>query len=376
MQNLDSLLNQKAPAPFRSDYRIGVIGAGFIVRDVQLVAYQNAGYQVAAIASRTPETARAVAELRGIPKVYDHYEELLADPEIQILDIAFPPADQLAIIRKAVQQSDHIKGILAQKPLAPNYQEAVQIVELCEKSGIKLVVNQNMRYDPAVRTVKSLLEGGFLGEPVFATVDMRAVPHWQAWLHGYDRLTLLNMSVHHLDFFRFLLGTPASVYCSTRTDPRTRFAHRDGICAYILEYENGLRASAWDDVWVGPGANNADVDAYIKWRVEGTEGVAEGFIGWPGYPNRSPSTIEFTTGKHPQFRFAPRDKRVWFPDAFAGTMSELMQAVSSGVEVDLNGRNNLDTMSLVDACYLSIEEHRPVRIAEIRAKAAVTSSTD
>jgi len=58
---------------------------------------------------------------------------------------------------------------------------------------------------------------------------MRAVPHWQTWLEDYGKLTLLNMSVHHLDCFRFLLGNPESVYASARTDPRTRFAHRDGM---------------------------------------------------------------------------------------------------------------------------------------------------
>ena len=48
------------------DYRIGVIGAGFIMRDVHLVAYEEAGFDVVAIASRTPENARAAGELRGI----------------------------------------------------------------------------------------------------------------------------------------------------------------------------------------------------------------------------------------------------------------------------------------------------------------------
>ena len=103
------------------------------------------------------------------------------------------------------------------------------------------------------------------------------------------------MSIHHIDSFRYLFGEPKSIFASVRKDPRTQFAHEDGICLYILEYEDGLRAAAWDDVWAGPRSEKDDLKPYIKWRVEGTEGLAEGTLGWPDYPNRCPSTLTFTT---------------------------------------------------------------------------------
>ena len=87
-------LHQQAPRPARKHYRIGVIGAGFIVRDIQLVAYRNAGYNVAAITARRPEQAREVAQLRGVPQVYNDWRELIADPSIEVLDIAVPPHAQ------------------------------------------------------------------------------------------------------------------------------------------------------------------------------------------------------------------------------------------------------------------------------------------
>jgi hypothetical protein len=81
--------------PTRADYVIGAIGAGFIMRDVQLVAYRNAGFRVGAFASRTTAHAQEVARLRGVPKVCATIDELIADPEIEILDIAVPPDQQL-----------------------------------------------------------------------------------------------------------------------------------------------------------------------------------------------------------------------------------------------------------------------------------------
>ena len=167
--------------PLRSDFGIGAVGAGFIMRDIQLVAYRNAGFSVAGITSRTPEIAREVAELRGIPQVYSGVAEMLEDPAVKIVDVAVPPDQQLGIIRQIVNAPHKPQGILAQKPLAMNYAEACEVVGLCRSAGIRLAVNQNMRYDHSIRAAKSILQRGYLGEPVFASIEMRAVPHWQRW---------------------------------------------------------------------------------------------------------------------------------------------------------------------------------------------------
>ena len=88
---IDRDLHHQAPRPVQKQYRIGVVGAGFIVRDIQLVAYRNAGYQVAGITARRPAQAREVAQFHGIPRVYEDWRELVADPSIEVLDIAVPP---------------------------------------------------------------------------------------------------------------------------------------------------------------------------------------------------------------------------------------------------------------------------------------------
>ena len=362
------MLNHMPPPPARGDFRIGVVGAGFIVRDVELVAYAKAGYNVAAITSADRTHAREVAALRNVPCVYDTLDELLADGSIEILDIAIPPHGQPAVIRRAIQHRSHIRGILAQKPLAMSYADAEALVRECEEAGVVLAVNQNMRFDQSVRALKTLLARGDLGEPVLGTVDMRAIPHWQPWVRDYNRLTLAVMSIHHLDTFRYWFGEPESVYVSARPDPRTEFPHRDGIVLYILEYASGFRAAAWDDVWTGPAREGAAADNYIKWRVEGAAGFAQGLIGWPSYPNVVPSTIEYSTIRDPGRIIRPQWSEAWFPDAFAGTMGELMDALATMRTPTISGRENLGTIALVEACYRSLDEHRPVRLDEVKEK--------
>jgi predicted dehydrogenase len=89
------------------------------------------------------------------------------------------------------------------------------------------------------------------------------------------------MSVHHLDVLRFLFGDPTEIYTVARTDPRTAFKHTDGITVSTLKFPSGVLAVSMEDVWSGPREEGFDSDIYIKWRVEGTDGVAQGTIGWP-----------------------------------------------------------------------------------------------
>lgn len=363
MDNLDLSLNHLPRLPRRRDFRIGCIGAGFIMRDCHLVAYRQAGFNPVAITSRNVETARAVAEQHRIPKVYGSVAELLADPDIEILDIAVPPDAQPEIIRQAAR-SKTLRGILAQKPLAMNVAEAQECVALCKDAGITLAVNQNMRYDQSVRALKDLLTKGYLGEPVLATIEMRAIPHWMPWSQGQASLATFIMSIHHLDTFRYWFGTPDRVLASTRPDPRTKFAHQDGINLYILEYDRGVRATSWDDVWTGPAREGSQGDIYIRWRVEGTEGLARGTIGWPSYPAKTPSTLDFTCKRRPDYWFQSRWPEVWFPDAFVGTMAQLLCAVEDGMEPEISGRDNLETIALCQAVFSAATEHRITTVAE------------
>ncbi|HZU37875.1 MAG TPA: Gfo/Idh/MocA family oxidoreductase [Gemmataceae bacterium] len=360
-------LNYLPRLPRRKDVPIGCLGAGFIMRDCHLVAYRQAGFNPVAIASRDSTRARAVAEQHLIPRTYATYDDVLTDPQVEVLDIAVPPDRQPELIRQAVRHADHVRGILAQKPLAMTVAEARECVELCANAGIVLAVNQNMRYDQSVRALKDILSRRWLGEPVLGTIDMRAIPHWMPWSPPLRSLSTYIMSIHHLDTFRYWFGTPDRVLASTRPDPRTRFPHTDGINLYILEYDNGCRASSWDDVWTGPVREGSEGDIAIRWRVEGTRGLARGTIGWPGYPARTPSTLDFTTATQPGYWFQPRWPEAWFPDAFVGTMAQLLCALEDGTEPEVSGRDNLETLALCEAVLTAAREHRVTTVQEFLA---------
>ena len=350
-------------SPIRSRHlAIGCIGAGMIMAECHLAAYKNAGFPVVAIASRTRERAAAVAERWAIPTVHQTPAALIEDPAVEILDIAFPPDQQPGLVRHALAQR-HIKGILAQKPLSLTLAEAIRVRDEARAARKTLSVNQNMRYDQSMRVLKQILDRGDLGQVVFGQIDMHAIPHWQTFLQTYDRLTLANMSVHHLDVLRFLFGEPVEIYTAARTDPRTRFAHQDGITVSTVKFPSGVLALSLEDVWAGPRQEGFDSDLWIRWRVEGTDGVAQGTIGWP---TGAVSTLTFASTRTTGGKWiSPTWDTKWFPHAFAGVMEQLQYAVATGTPPALSVDDNVRTMALIEAGYRSLAEGRPVKLAEI-----------
>ena len=344
------------------EFKIGCIGAGMIMAECHLAAYKEASFPVAAIASRTKAKAEKVATRWGIATVHASPEDLIRDPDIDIIDLAYPPDQQPALIRLALKQP-HIKAILAQKPLALSLDEAIKLRDEAQKAGKILSVNQNMRYDQSMRVLKQILDSGALGDVVFAQIDMHAIPHWQGFLEEYDRLTLANMSVHHLDVLRFLFGDPEEITTQTRKDPRTKFEHSDGITVSTLKFPSGAMAVSLEDVWSGPRETGYADDQHINWRVEGTTGVAKGTIGWP---TGSASTLSYASTKTTGGEWVtPHWDTMWFPHAFIGVMEQLQHAIKSGEAPALSVADNVKTMALIEAGYQSIKQGRTVKLSEI-----------
>ncbi len=332
-----------------------------IMAECHLAAYVDAAFPVVAIASRNREHAAKVADRWSVPAVHDTPGALIEDPRIEILDIAFPPDQQPALIRHALTQP-HIRGILAQKPLSLTLDEAIALRDEAAAAGKILSVNQNMRYDQSMRVLKQILDRGDLGTVVFAQIDMHAIPHWQTFLQSYDRLTLANMSVHHLDVLRFLLGEPTEIYTAARKDPRTSFAHADGITVSTLKFASGVLAVSIEDVWSGPREEGFDSDIWIRWRVEGTDGVAQGTIGWP---TGEPSTLTYASKTATDGKWvSPSWDTMWFPHAFKGVMEQLQYSVKTGTPPALSIADNVKTMALVEAGYRSLAEGRAVKLSE------------
>src|ERR1700741_1285826 len=111
-------LDYKPKLPRRLNYGIGIVGAGGIVNYAHLPAYKKAGFKVVAITDQNREKAERTAKEHAIDRVCGSVDELLAQPDIELVDIAVYPTEQTAIVERASGAGKHL---LCQKPFADEY---------------------------------------------------------------------------------------------------------------------------------------------------------------------------------------------------------------------------------------------------------------
>lgn len=344
----------------KRDYGIGIIGAGAIINAAHLPAYRKAGFCVIGITDQDTTRATETAQKFNIPKVYESVDALLRDPDVDIVDVAVPPWSQLGVVRKVVSAGKHL---LCQKPLSNVFSEAVECVELAEQAGVRLAVNQQMRWDQAIRSARTLLRRGWLGDPVSATIDVSILTAWDAWpwLLEVEGLDLMYHSIHYFDSLRSLFGDPQQIWSIGTRYPGQAPKGETGTHT-VFDFSPTFRAV------VAVNHNNWTDDRCATIRIDGTEGYLTGTFGLLyNYPHGRPDTLEFHSKRvYPHLSFSHHFSETWIPDSFIGPMGELMAAIEENRAPETNGRDNLDTLRLVNAAYRSMAEHRSVSPKEIQ----------
>lgn len=328
--------------PPKTDYGIGVIGCGGIMNHAHLPAYQKFGFRVVACCDIREEAAKQTAQRFNIPKWFTDYRRLLDLPEVDIVDIAIHQQGRVEIVQAAAQAGKHI---LIQKPFAHDMENALTMVEACEKAGVKLMVNQQARYAPGHRFVKLLVEEGWLGEVYHLTHHIRGNQD-SGWPAETPNFLIVDHGIHYLDLMRYWSGRePKSVYATTVRMPGQK-AISPMVYSINLEFNGCLMANLWfNDVVQGR-------DSHYEFTVDGTNGTVRG--------NATQVTVALKDAPVPAMRLDL--KGTWFPDAFAATMAELMRAVQENDQPAVSGRDNLKTLRLALAAVQSSEEHRPVEL--------------
>jgi predicted dehydrogenase len=346
--------------PHSMHHGIGVVGAGGIVNYAHLPAYKKAGFNVVGITDRNREQAERTAKAHGIAKVYATVEDLLRQPEVEIVDIAVYPGEQVHVVELATAAGKHV---LCQKPFADEYAKAVRSVKLADSAKVKIAVNQQMRWDAGIRCIRLLMDEGWLGTPTYVAIQVHCKTDWSLWPWIYQgkHVEIMFHSIHYIDSLRYLLGDPAYVFTSgTRAPGESTPAETKTLTTW--EYESGLQVlidvchTTWQD------------DPYAIFRFEGTEGVIKGTIGLMyNYPTGRPDTLEFMSKRNPGFWFSARLNSMWIPDAFVGPMASLMRSIENDSEPETSGLDNLRTLQIVFAEYRSMAEKRAIRPEEICA---------
>lgn len=324
---------------------IGIVGCGTVVRRGHLPAYEKHGCRVVGVHDASEQAARAV----GLP-VFDTFDDLLADPEVEIVDVATPPEGRPELVRRALAAGKHV---LSQKPLATGLDEARALVGDAERAGVRLAVNQNARWAPSWRVGTLLVQRGLAGE-VFSvthllekrfdfaleTPRLDALPHF----------LLFDYLIHWVDISRcWLEGKDAvsvrAVERRTPGQPASSTAPWGALVA--VDYADG------SSVLISSTGGSAGAPRCRFW-VHGTEATIRGGILHGGDFVELERRGEVT-------RFPLEGE--WWPDGFAGAMAELVSAVAEAREPYNSARHNLLSLELtLAACRSAERDGEPVTV--------------
>lgn len=191
-------------------YQIAIVGCGGIangkhmpslakLKNVKMVAFCDI------IEKRAIEAKEKYGDADA--KVYTNYEELLADPTIDIVHVC-TPNDSHATISIAALEAD--KHVLCEKPMAKTAVDARRMVEAAKRSGKKLTIGYNNRFRTDSRYLKQTCEDGELGEIYFAkahAIRRRAVPTWGVFLDEEKQGggPLIDIGTHALDLTLWMM---------------------------------------------------------------------------------------------------------------------------------------------------------------------------
>lgn len=335
---------------------IAIVGAGGIVDYAHLPAYTQAGLEVVSIFDLDGEKAAAVAERHGIDTVYDSLDELIADQRAEVVDIAVQPWAQPEIATSALEAGKHL---LCQKPLALEVETAEALVADAKKRGLKLAVNQQMRFEEGIAAARAMVRSGWIGQPVAMSLTVNVKTDWGLWpwIAASERIEIMYHSIHYFDSIRSILGDPELVWCTgTRTPGQEALGETRTMSTLV--FPGGARAL------VHVTHENMAGDFEATFRIDGSEGSIKGTLGLLyDYPNGRPDTLEVFSRVVPTDGWLPYPVTTrWVPDAFAGPMGSLLEAIATdGVPVT-SGADNLNTIRLVHALYRSMDSGKSQRL--------------
>jgi predicted dehydrogenase len=327
------------------------IGLGGIVHDAHYPAYKIAGFNVIGGYDLDPNRAKMMKDKFSIPTIYSSIKELVKDaPHDVIYDVAVPGNAVLDVLRQLPDGS----AVLIQKPMGENLVQAEVLLLLSREKGFAAATNFQLRYAPFIIVARDMIKRGFIGELFDLEAQIQVTTPWQLWnfLYPLPRVEILYHSIHYVDLMRSFVGNPSRVYAKTINHPLASNIIGGTRSTIIMDYGDNPRVNISTNHNHQYGTDNQQ--SYFKF--EGSKGAIKITAGLlMNYPDGLPDKFEYILLDENDAGWQTLDiGGSWFPEAFIGTMSSLMQYVNGETtELPTSIEDAIHTMAAVEAAYAS-----------------------
>lgn len=189
-----------------STFKVGIIGAGWIADKMAVSLAPLKEYCVYAVASRSLEKAKEFASHYDIEKAYGSYEELVKDPQVDLVYIATPHSHHFEHTMLALENGKHV---LVEKAFTANTREARILIETARQKSLFITEAIWTRYMPLSHKVKELMDSGIIGDPRVLTATLCYMMENKERIVRPDLCggALLDLGVYSINFARMYFGT-------------------------------------------------------------------------------------------------------------------------------------------------------------------------
>ncbi len=307
-----------------------VIGCGSWGRNHARVYRSLPGVTLAAVVDSDESTAKEIGELHHVPYFTD-LEKVLADQDIQVVDICTPTITHADIALSAIENG---KNVLVEKPMTNTIKEAETLIRAAERKGVALTVGFVERFNPAVREASRLAAAGEIGDRILA--HTRRVSRSPGRIG--DVGVVKDLAIHDLDIVSHLLGgDPEYVMAVTG-----RIRHNFEDYANISLVYKGYRNAFVETNWLTP-------RKVRTLTLTGTEGIisVEYITQQITIENDERSLQPFLPFREPLFE----------------ELKSFTDHVAKGTGLEVTGDDGLRALMLCEAALRSSETRQRVRIS-------------
>jgi len=325
-------------------FKIGIIGAGNIVENSHLPTYIKEKLKVTNIFDLSKEKARNLKNRFKIDKYSNSLDEFFDDNNFDIVDIAVPAEFNEELIKKTLSKN---KNILVQKPLSNNINSAKRIIKEYNNYNLKVNVNHQMRYSPAIRAAKYILKKKYLGNIIKFNFYTHRKTDWSIWpwLEKIDYPELRYNSIHYLDSLRYLFGEPLSIKANLlsskngiKNKPTNLFVDLNfpnQISGSLnITHDNNLSKEKWTagyEIIGEKGKCRGIISSMIGNGFDFNDKIAFNFL----HDNKSINLEKTLNGR-------------WFSESFAGPIFSLIDSIQNNYEPETNILDAYKTLNLVE----------------------------
>ncbi len=330
--------------------KIGLIGCGGITSH-HLSAYKQDNLDVVALCDLNRERSEARrSEFYPEATCYEDYHELLAKPEIDVVDIALHPGPRAIAIEAALNAGKHV---LSQKPFALDLDVATRLADLAEVKGLKLAVNQNGRWAPYVRYMQRAINDGLIGDVHSINIFL----NWDhTWIKGtpfetIHHIILYDFAVHWIDMaVNFFNNQSAEFANGTLSRAIEQTLEPSMMGSALIQFTNGFATLGFD--------GHSKHGNLERFTITGSQGIinASGAV----------CKIAEVTLETEEGIATAKLEGEWFNDGFRGTMGELLCAIEEDRQPFNSARNNLETLAAVFAVIGSADSGQTVQVGSHR----------